>query len=548
MSADAAVRTPLDDYLDQQRTLTAVERFTQHHATDAGPAAAPWRDLVPLSAPRPGEQYGFEVDLDRCTGCKACVSACHHLNGLADDESWRRVGELVGVTTPYRQTVTAACHHCVDPACLAGCPVDAYEKDPLTGIVRHLDDQCIGCRYCTLTCPYEVPRFDQARGIVRKCDLCQDRLAEGEAPACVQACPTEAIRVTVVDLADLRAGAQIPGAVLVPAAPPSALTVPTTRYRSAAPVPPDARPADHLAVDLAHDHVPLAVMLVLTQLSVGAYALELVRGGLDHRAGNHGGGAVVALLLGLLALAASLGHLGRPWLAWRAILAVRRSWLSREIAAFSTYAGLAVGAFAADGLGAPDALSTGLAGGAAAAGVVGVACSAALYAVTGRRWWRASWTAARFALTTALCGGATVVAVSLVSGLSSTTGAAPLRDRPALVAATVLVPLLAGTRLAVDAAVLRHRADAELTDLRRTALLLTGPLRRHSGWRIGLLVAGGVGAPAAAALALAGGDPAEGIAALAWALGALALVAGELIERRLFFLAVAVPRLPGTLR
>ena len=226
--------TLLEQFLAEQSDMTAVERFSARHDAEVVPSRSGfYRDLIPLARPRPGQQYGFEVDLDSCTGCKACVTACHSLNGLDDDESWRSVGLLHGGTTalPLQQTVTTACHHCLDPACLTGCPVDAYEKDPVTGIVSHLDDQCIGCGYCTLTCPYEVPRFNASRGIVRKCDMCRGRLEVGEAPACVQACPTAAIRISLVDTAALAAEAMT-GGQLVPGAPPSAITLPTTVYRT----------------------------------------------------------------------------------------------------------------------------------------------------------------------------------------------------------------------------------------------------------------------------------------------------------------------------
>src|SRR6185369_3646357 len=166
--------------------------------------------------------YAFEVDLDSCTGCKACVSACHSLNGLDDDETWRDVGLLIGGDRrhPFQQTVTTACHHCADPACLNGCPVLAYEKDPVTGIVRHLDDQCIGCSYCILKCPYDVPKFNHRLGIVRKCDMCHGRLLHGEAPACVQACPHEAIRIDIVNQNSVRAVSAIPGVSVLPGAFP----------------------------------------------------------------------------------------------------------------------------------------------------------------------------------------------------------------------------------------------------------------------------------------------------------------------------------------
>ena len=175
-------RLPLvnvDAALSAQQELTAVERFSLLH--DEGGGREHYRALLPMTPPRPGEQYAFEVDLDACTGCKACVAACHTMNGLDAGETFRAVGLLVGGTVhePRLQTVTSSCHHCLEPACMSGCPVGAYEKDALTGIVRHLDDQCFGCQYCTLMCPYDAPKYNEAKGIVRKCDLCSSRLAGG---------------------------------------------------------------------------------------------------------------------------------------------------------------------------------------------------------------------------------------------------------------------------------------------------------------------------------------------------------------------------------
>src|SRR5579864_6045646 len=113
---------------------------------------------------------------------------------------------------------------------MTGCPVGAYEKDALTGIVKHLDDQCIGCQYCTFMCPYDVPQYSTARGIVRKCDMCSDRLAEGEAPACVKACPNEAIAITIVEHRQVLEDAQ--GDAFLPGAPSPGFTAPTTVYKT----------------------------------------------------------------------------------------------------------------------------------------------------------------------------------------------------------------------------------------------------------------------------------------------------------------------------
>ena len=272
--AAAETLSLLDFLLDEQQQLTAVERFAQRHASHSEQRF--YRDLIPATPPGPGQQYAFRVDLDLCTGCKACVTACHNLNGLGAQETWRDVGLLIGGTpaAPALQTVTTTCHHCEDPACLAGCPVRAYEKDPVTGIVRHLDDQCIGCQYCTLKCPYDVPKYDAARGIVRKCDMCSDRLSAGEAPACVQGCPTSAISIDVVALEEASPSALLP--VAAHAIPDSAYTRPTTRYVSAR-ARGALRPANESAIAPADPHHPLSVMLVLTQLGVGAIAFEAAR-------------------------------------------------------------------------------------------------------------------------------------------------------------------------------------------------------------------------------------------------------------------------------
>jgi Fe-S-cluster-containing dehydrogenase component len=384
--------------LDEQGDLTAVERFAQFHEHATGPlhgryAAA----LLPGREPGPGQQYAFEVDLDRCSGCKACVAACHALNGLDDGEAWREVGLIVGgpAGLPVLQHVTTACHHCLDPACLNACPVDAYEKDPVSGIVRHLDDQCFGCQYCTLACPYDAPKFNAAKGIVRKCDMCAGRLAAGEAPACVQGCPHEAISIRVVDRSEVLAVAESRG--FLPAAPDPHDTLPTTRYVSARALQGPVRAADHFREEPEHAHAPLVVMLVLTQASVGGFVADLV--GRWAGLGVPAALAVFSLAVGLAGVAASLLHLGRPLYAYRALIGLRHSWLSREVAAFGLFAALAP-AHAAAALFRP-ALATTSAALASAAGAAAVGCSVMVYHAVKRPFWHAATAGAKFAGTAA---------------------------------------------------------------------------------------------------------------------------------------------------
>lgn len=543
--------TPIDRYLRDQQTLTPVERFADLHTRlDAtAPASSRYyRDLLPSGRPGAGQQYAFEVDLDACSGCKACVTACHSLNGLDDDEAWRSVGTLrgAGADEAVLQTVTTACHHCVDPACLSGCPVDAYEKDPLTGIVAHLDDQCIGCRYCTLTCPYEVPRFTPSRGIVRKCDLCADRLAEGEAPACVQGCPTSAIGVAIVDV-DTLVEAAAAGGSLVPGAPSSALTIPSTTYRSSRPIPDALVAADHFAVRRASAHTPLAVMLVLTQLAVGAFAVDMVLRALAPTTAAdliEPSSSTVAVFAGVMALGASVLHLGRPAYAWRAVIGLRHSWLSREIVAFGGFAFLATADAVIVRTGAPTAVQGVVAAAVVAVGIGAVGCSVMIYAVTGRQLWRTGRVASKFVGTAVLTGAATVLLVALVASMIDRSVVTAVVDgvcRPLV----GLVVVMSIGKLGAEVSLLRHRRDSTFTDLRRTAMLLTDQLRAVTAWRFALGVVGGVVAPLVVLACLASPQPAVLAATIVAFAMLVALIGGELCERWQFFTAVTSPRMPG---
>jgi Fe-S-cluster-containing dehydrogenase component len=156
---------------------------------------------------------GFVLDLHRCVGCGACVLACRIENGRVETGAWRRVLPLNlrrydGGPTFF---LSVACHHCDNPACLQGCPSRAYEKRA-DGIVVHHDERCLGCRYCEMTCPFGAPQFDRDRGVMSKCHLCAHRVDAGRAPACVAACPTEALRYAAdADADDARARRLVPG-------------------------------------------------------------------------------------------------------------------------------------------------------------------------------------------------------------------------------------------------------------------------------------------------------------------------------------------------
>ncbi|MEY4489543.1 MAG: Anaerobic dimethyl sulfoxide reductase chain [Verrucomicrobiota bacterium] len=518
-AAPAETAPDLSSYLaellaEQQKLQTPVTRAATAHALQPSAwRAERFREIIPLSKPSPGEQYAFEVDLDSCSGCKACVSGCHSLNGLDEEETWRDIGVVYGLSAlaaptreaapalaashPFQQTVTTACHHCADPACLNGCPVLAYEKDPVTGIVRHLDDQCIGCSYCVLKCPYDVPKYNKRLGIVRKCDMCHGRLAEGEAPACVQACPTQAIRIVVVS------AAVVPDArVAALSGTDSAYTLPSTRYVSKNPLPELLRAADADALRPQHAHLALVALLVCSQLSLGLLASAQLPGSKSQ----------ILSLTSAVFFAAGLGlsvfHLGQPLRAWRVFLGLKKSWLSREAvvlgAAFPLVALAAAqpwlpALFKLSPVAIPAAISPLLASGlwplaAVFTTTLGVFCSAMIYIDTRRRFWRPVYSFGRMG------GTALVAALAFFS------------------------PPFAAIALAAKLAL----EVSSLFGSSPSARLQRGPLLGHL---VARLATGGL-----ALLFFALGEPAFGF---------VGFVLGELLERALYFRAVDSPKMPG---
>lgn len=560
----------IDRYLLEQQQLSAVERFSHFHNDAAAVTprsdplallAAPplqsryYSALLPAAPPREGEQYAFEVDLDLCSGCKACVTACHSLNGLDPGEIWRDVGMLHGGTTelPVMQHVTAACHHCIDPACLSACPVMAYEKDPRTGIVKHLDDQCIGCQYCIFACPYDVPKYNKKKGIIRKCDMCSSRLAVGEAPACVQACPHQAIRITIAGRQDVIESCQTHQ--FLPGAPDPSYTLPTTNYKSSRPFPRNMLPADYYTVRPEHAHWPLILMLVLTQLAVGAFAVEWLLTGVVRD------GLALATLpvqslsmlgFGLLALGVSVLHLGRPQYAFRAVLGLRTSWLSREIVTFGLFAFLA-GAyaaanwFAAEHVSIAEPLSGPLGAAVVASGMLGVFCSVMVYQCTRRDLWNGFGTGSRFLLTAIDLGLATALVTSLaaVGFAASATGQVMAGYGRALCQGLIAATLV---KLAIEASLLRHLWKPQNTPMKRSAQLMLSELSAVTKSRFICGFAGGVVLPWM--LLSIDGQAAAGegrnwfLALAAVSLFGLTLT-GEVCERYLFFTAVVPPKMPG---
>ncbi|MBN2374575.1 4Fe-4S binding protein [bacterium] len=150
------------------------------------------------------DSYGILFDVERCVGCNACAMACKAEFGWPEGHFIVRVEPVEHGAFPVveKNFVRNACMHCSDAACMMACPVSAISRRP-NGAVFLDEKLCIGCQYCVISCPFNVPQFNRRLGKSYKCNLCEHRTAEGKEPACVATCITGALRYGKID--DLKA-------------------------------------------------------------------------------------------------------------------------------------------------------------------------------------------------------------------------------------------------------------------------------------------------------------------------------------------------------
>jgi formate dehydrogenase iron-sulfur subunit len=180
--------------------------FFKIAAVTAGAAGA--STAMASAAAEGSDGPGVLVDTTRCVGCRACEAACAETNALppppAEDAVMDKPRETsIDAFTVVNKTEKAPgeprfakrqCLHCVSPGCASACPVRAMDKKP-EGPVTYDASKCMGCRYCMVACPFEIPKYEYGALAprVRKCSFCADRQAKGLRPACVEVCPSGAL-------------------------------------------------------------------------------------------------------------------------------------------------------------------------------------------------------------------------------------------------------------------------------------------------------------------------------------------------------------------
>lgn len=282
----------------------------------------------------------FVFDENKCVACYACSVACLLENGMQENGLWRNVQHTDSQHLPNLPLfyLSMACNHCEDAPCMKNCPVLAYCKDLATGAILHNADKCIGCKYCTWTCPFDAPVFNRQRGIIEKCNFCNHRLEEGDVPACALSCPTGALAFQQKEFS--REQSQSSSPILVDVGS----RIEIVKLRNQVPPEMDASLFDgqEMSFEVPQSEAKISAkkelpLVLFTLISAGMVALYL--SGLT--ANFNFSAKIGFLFLGIISGLLSIFHLGKKERAWRAIINIKESWLSREILFFVLFYGAA---------------------------------------------------------------------------------------------------------------------------------------------------------------------------------------------------------------
>ena len=510
-------------------TATPLEQFIDYKADTGMQCGSYSIDLPELQE---DENYRFHFDATACVGCRCCEVACNEQNNNPADIKWRRVGESEGGIFPEVSQLfnSMSCNHCIDPACLIGCPTNSYIKIEETGIVIHDDPSCIGCQYCTWNCPYGVPTFHEERHIVTKCHMCHERLDEGQSPACVQACPSGAIEIEVFKPKEWLEN-EIDEQGNMPHLVDARVTNSTTRYTLPENLPEMIAADDH-HLKPSHSEMPLVFMTVLTQISLGAF-LALFLGDLLSISGKTSPNWIMALIVMLpaaLGLPLSALHLGRPLKAMTAMKNIKTSWLSREALALGLFTGLMsvnVGLYYLE-VSAYfrvffEALTLGI-------GAYGIYAQGMIYQIVARPSWNRKSTLFKF-FGVSYIGLFLVAFVLLVQGASA--------EATPLVSLALLFALAHGFFSYEDKRSLDTKGEYE-AELGRTKRLYTEFFSTHVNLRLGSFVLGAILLPLVLTLTITSAAAPYILA------GALILMsASEFVDRFLFYATVVPLNMAG---
>ncbi len=489
-------------------------------------------DLPELQA---GEQYRFHFDATACVACRCCEVACNEQNNNPADIKWRRVGEMEGGSFPDTLLMfnSMSCNHCIDPACLIGCPTESYIKFD-NGIVFHDDDACIGCQYCTWNCPYGVPTYHEERKIVTKCHMCHERLDVGQSPACVQACPAGAIEIEVFRPEEWLEGA-IDAQGNMPDLVDARVTNATTRFTLPESMPETMTAVDDYQLKPFHSEMPLVFMTVLTQMSLGAFFALLMGVFFSLFGGQEPGWTMAALVLlpAAFGLPLSALHLGRPAKALSAMKNIKSSWLSREALALGLFTGLMtlnVGLYL---ISAPTIAKLLFGGMTLSVGIYGIYAQGMIYQITARPSWNRKTTLLKF-FGTAYTGVFLLAAAALMLGYDA--AAMPM------MALGMLAALAQGFFTYEDRRDL-ERKSPHGEQLQRTKRLYTEFFPKQTRLRTTSFIVGALLLPLLAMVVLSLG--AQGVAAAIMLSAWLIATGSELVDRFLFYVTSVPLQMAG---